>query len=186
MTLHATAVELERGLEGVRRAPKDFGPLQLIVRRPSPGDREILAEGRLDPATGLAGDGWSSRGRRRPPNADAQLTLMSARAAALVARSRDRWPLAGDQLYVDLDLSDENLPAGTRLAVGSAEIEITPPPHTGCKKFVRRFGLEAMLFVNSPEGRRLRLRGANARVVEAGTIAVGDRLRKLPREPMPL
>jgi MOSC domain-containing protein YiiM len=183
---HASAQELEGGLDDVRRAPKDLGRLELIGRRPCPGEREVLEEGRLDPETGLDGDGWSSRGRRRPPNVDAQLTLMSARVAALVARTRDRWPLAGDQLYVDLDLSEANVPAGTRLAVGSALIEITPPPHTGCKKFVQRFGLDAMLFVNSPEGRRLRLRGVNARVVRAGTIAVGDRLRKLPQEPMPL
>jgi MOSC domain-containing protein YiiM len=107
-----------------------------------------------------------------------QLNIMSARAAALVAQSRDRWALAGDQLYIDMDLSERNLPAGTRLALGSAVIEITAQPHTGCAKFVSRFGVEAMKFVNSATGRELNLRGVNARVVQAGTIRVGDIARK--------
>ena len=104
---------------------------------------------------------------------------MSSRAAALVAGDRERWPLAGDQLYVDLDLSDENLPPGTRLALGSAVLEVTDEPHTGCKKFTARFGLDAMVFVNSPVGRALNLRGINARVVESGTVRVGDAVTKL-------
>jgi MOSC domain-containing protein YiiM len=107
------------------------------------------------------------------------VTLMNARAAALVARTKDRWPLAGDQLYVDLDISEENLPTGTRLSLGSATLEISPVPHTGCKKFVERFGMEAMLFVNSETGRSLRLRGVNARVVEPGSVRVGDTVTKL-------
>jgi len=180
VSTHATVAELEAGLKLIRQAPHGEGPLQLIVRRPDVGEREVLGEGQLDLAEGLAGDGWSRRRGRRGPDPDAQLTLMGSRAAALVARTPERWALAGDQLYVDLDLSEENLPAGTRLAVGSAVIEITPPPHTGCKKFAERFGLDAMLFVNSPTGRALRLRGVNARVVEPGSIAVGDLVRKLP------
>ena len=104
---------------------------------------------------------------------------MSARAADLVGGTRERWALAGDQLYVDLDVSEANLPAGTRLAVGTAVTEISALPHTGCKKFVARFGLEAMLFVNAPDGRALRLRGVNARIVESGLVRPGDEIRKL-------
>ena len=100
---------------------------------------------------------------------------MNARAAALVAGDRERWPLAGDQLYVDLDLSGENLPPGTRLAIGSAVVEVTDEPHTGCKKFSARFGLDALEFVNSPEGRALNLRGINTRVVEPAPSASATR-----------
>jgi MOSC domain-containing protein YiiM len=105
---------------------------------------------------------------------------MNARVIALIAQDEDRWPLAGDQLFVDLDLSKTNLPAGTRLALGSAVIEVTAEPHTGCRKFVDRFGLDAMQFVNSEAGRRLQLRGINAKVVQGGTIRVGDLVRKIP------
>jgi hypothetical protein len=173
---HLTTAELEAGLDEIRRAPKDGGLLELIARRPLTGERELLDEGRLDLAEGLVGDRWSSRSDGRSPNPGTQLTLMSSRAAALVARARERWALAGDQLYVDLDVSEENLPPGTRLQIGSAVVEITPLPHTGCKKFVERFGMDAMLFVNSPLGRSLRLRGVNTKVVEPGTIRVGDRI----------
>jgi hypothetical protein len=143
----------------------------------------VLDGGVLDVAEGLVGDMWRRRGSRRTPDGSAnplaQLTLQNARLAALVAGERERWPLAGDQLYVDLDLSVDSLPPGTRLAVGSAVIEITPDPHTGCAKFSARFGSDALRFVNSPDGRALRLRGANARVVEAGSVRTGDAIRKL-------
>jgi len=176
---HRTAAELAAGLEHVRRAPAVSGLLESVVRRPQEGERETLDVAELDLVQGLVGDRWSRGRRGRAPDPDTQLTLMSARAADLVACSRERWALAGDQLYVDLDLSEANLPPGTRLAIGSAVVEISPQPHTGCKKFVSRFGLEAMLFVNSPEGRALRLRGANARVVEAGLVRPGDEVLKL-------
>jgi MOSC domain-containing protein YiiM len=177
---HLTVEELEAGLTQIRDAPADRGRVELVVRRPTEGERETLAEGELDLAAGLVGDRWSAgRSHGRPPNADTQLTLMSARAAGLVAGAPERWGLAGDQLYVDLDISEANLPTGTRLAVGSAVVEITAVPHTGCKKFVQRFGRAAMLFVNSPEGRALRLRGANARVVAAGLVRPGDEIRKV-------
>jgi MOSC domain-containing protein YiiM len=152
------------------------------VRRPAKGQREVLEEGRLDLVEGLVGDNWRTRGElatpKRLPNPDTQLTLMNARAAQLIAGSRERWALAGDQLYVDLDLSQANLPAGTRLAIGTALVEVTAEPHTGCKQFVGHFGMEAMLFVNSPEGRALCLRGINTRVVQAGVVRVGDRAAK--------
>jgi hypothetical protein len=180
---HLTKDELEQGLPHIRRAPANNGELQMIVRRPQIEAREVITEGVLDLAEGLAGDNWRVRGQQRTPpreaNPDAQLTLINARVAQLVAGSRERWPLAGDQLYVDLDLGLANLPAGTRLRVGEAVVEVTALPHTGCAKFVARFGSEAMDFVNSPDGRQLCLRGINARVISAGCIRVGDRVDKV-------
>ena len=176
------AATAETGLEVVRAAPRDQGTVELIVRRPAVDEREAVDEARLDLEDGLVGDGWRARGRsggRRPANPDAQITVMSSRAIALAAGDRDRWPLAGDQLYVDLHLSGDNLPPGTRLEVGSAVIEVTAEPHTGCKKFAARFGLETLDLFNSPEGRALNLRGINTRVVEPGTVRVGDVVRKL-------
>lgn len=181
MTAYATPGELAAGLEHIRGAPRSEGVVELVVRRPAEGDRELVDEAELHTEDGLVGDSWRSRGRSggRPSNTKAQITIMNARATALVAGERDRWPLAGDQLYVDLDLSGDNLPPGTRLAVGTAVLEVTDEPHTGCRKFRERFGLEALLFVNSPEGRELNLRGINTRIVEAGTVRVGDAVRKL-------
>jgi MOSC domain len=183
---HLTTAELEAGLEEIRRSPKDCGTLELIVRRPRVDEREVLSEGELHPTEGLVGDSWKARGSSRTHDGSAhpemQLNIMNARAVALVAQSRERWPLAGDQLYLDMDLSVENLPAGTRLSLGDALIEVTAPPHTGCKKFVSRFGLDAMKFVNSPVGRELNLRGINARVIRQGRIRVGDTAKKLARE----
>jgi len=180
---HVTMMELEAGLDHVRQAPKDGGRLELIVRRPAVGAREVLEVAELDTAAGLTGDTWVIRSSSRTPDGrrhpDMQLNVMNARAASLVARVRERWGLAGDQLYVDLDLSDENLPAWTKLAMGTAIIEVTDQPHTGCGKFVERFGVDAMKFVNSPVGRSLRLRGLNARVLQPGTVRVGDAVRKL-------
>jgi hypothetical protein len=176
---HFTTAELEDRLADARAAPADVGRLELVVRRPEEGEREELEAGELDLEHGLVGDRWSRGKRGRSPDPATQLTLMAARAAELVAGARERWALAGDQLYVDLDLSEANLPPGTRLAIGDAVVELSAEPHTGCKKFVARFGMEAMLFVNSPEGRALRLRGANARVVEPGVVRPGDEVRKL-------
>lgn len=179
---HLTMAELEIGLEEIRRSPKDEGVLEMIVRRPRADEREVLAEGELDPAEGLVGDSWRWRGSSRTADGaahpDMQLNVMNSRVISLLARGRERWPLAGDQLYLDLDLSEENLPAGARLRVGEAVIEVTAQPHTGCKKFVARFGADAMRFVNSAEGRRLRLRGLNARVIKGGVIRVGQAARK--------
>ena len=180
---HATATALEAGLDEIRAAPPALGTLELIVRRQAEDERELLSESVLDLEEGLVGDSWRARGSRRRPDGSAnplaQVTLMNARAIALIAGDRERWGLAGDQLYVDLDLGVENLPPGSRLAVGSAVLELSDEPHTGCAKFSRRFGSDALRFVNSPVGRSLRLRGANARVVEPGTVAVGDAVRKV-------
>jgi MOSC domain-containing protein YiiM len=180
---HLDTAALEDGLAEIRRAPRDAGTVELIVRRPAPETREVVTEAQLDPATGLVGDCWLQRGSRATEDgsahSDMQLTMMSTRAAALIARTYERWPLAGDQLYVDLDLSAANLPPGTLLEVGSATIEITDKPHTGCGKFVRRFGLDAMRFVNTQVGRELNLRGIYARIVTGGTVRSGDPIRKL-------
>jgi hypothetical protein len=180
---HLTTEELHAGLDHIRRSPKDEGMLELIVRRPAVNERELLARAELDPTQGLVGDTWNRRRSKSTPdgspNVEMQITVINSRAAALAARDKDRWPLAGDQLYVDLDLSQENLPAGTQLALGSAVIEVTAPPHLGCQKFVARFGAEAMKFFNSPLGRELRLRGLHARVIQAGQIRTGDLARKI-------
>jgi hypothetical protein len=180
---HANADDLERGLEEVRASPVERGTIELIVRRPAEGEREIVDEAELDLGEGLVGDSWRSRGSRRTPdgsaNPNAQVTLMNARVAALVAGEREHWALAGDQLYVDLDLSRGNLPPGTRLAVGAAVLEVTADPHTGCAKFSERFGSAAVRFVNAKPGRELNLRGVNARVVDPGVVRTGDPIAKL-------
>ena len=180
---HLTFAELEAGLDHISRSPADEGVLELIVRRPAVGDREVLTVGELDVETGLVGDTWSQRASARMkdglPHPDMQLNIMNARTIGLIATTKDRWPLAGDQLFIDLDLTPENLPPWTRLSIGSAVIEVTDQPHTGCAKFVQRFGVDAMKFVNSTIGRRYNLRGINARVVQSGTIRVGDVARKL-------
>jgi len=179
---HLTREEVEAGLDVIRAAPRDAGLLELIVRRPEVDEREVVDEAELDLDEGLVGDNWLARGRssgRKSASPDAQITMTSARAIALVAGSRDRWPLAGDQLYVDLDLSRDNLPPGTRLAIGTAELEVTAAPHTGCKKFASRFGLEALKVFDTEEGLALNLRGINTRIVVPGTVRAGDAVRKL-------
>ena len=179
--------ELEAGLPEILAAPKGEGVVAMIVRRPDVGEREVVESCELDMAEGLVGDNWRSRGSGQTTDGsahpDMQLNLMNSRVIALVARSEDRWALAGDQLFVDLDLSKENLPAGTRLEMGSAIVEVTAVPHLGCKKFVARFGLEAMKFVNSRRGKKLCLRGINAKVVKSGRVSTGDRVRRM--EPIP-
>ena len=184
----ATRAELEAGLDHIRDSPPDLGRVELIVRRPAENAREVLEEGEVHPDHGLVGDDWRVRPTTstpdRSPHPGKQVLLMNARVAGLVARHPDRWCLAGDQLYVDLDLSEANLPSGTRLAFGDRQqpaiLEISPEPHLGCHKFSARFGRDALRFVNSPVGRQLRLRGVNTRVVSAGTVRVGDTVRKLP------
>jgi hypothetical protein len=180
---HLTMAELEAGLDTIRQSPKDEGVITMIVRRPQVDAREVLEGGELDLVEGLVGDTWKVRGSNRTPDGlahpDMQLNIMNARVIALLAGEKDRWPLAGDQLFIDLDLSSENLPPGTRLALGSAVIEVTDQPHTGCKKFAARFGLDAIKLVNSPLGRQLQLRGVNAKVTRPGMIRVGDLVKKL-------
>jgi len=175
--------QLEAALAVIRASPTSVGLVELVVRRPGEGVREVLDEGMLDPTEGLVGDDWLTRAGRSVTEGDispdTQLTLMNSRVIASIAGDRERWALAGDQLYVDFDLSPENLPPGTRLEVGSALIEVTDELHAGCAKFTERFGSAAIRFVNSPSGRALRLRGMYARVVEPGVVRPGDAIRKL-------
>ena len=180
---HRTAAELVAGLETIRRSPRGTGRVELVVRRPAVGEREVVSVGRLDVEVGLVGDTWNQRSSTRTPDGsphpDMQLNIMSAAAVALIAGDRERWPLAGDQLYVDLDIGEDALPAWTKLRIGTAVIEITDQPHLGCAKFTQRFGLDAMRFVNSPEGKAVRARGVNARVVQAGDVRPGDEIAVL-------
>jgi hypothetical protein len=181
---HRTTDDLEAALDHIQAAPADLGRVDLVVRRPAEGEREVLAAGELDPAHGLVGDNWAQRRSSRTDDGsahpDMQLNVINARLATYVAVDPERRALAGDQLHLDLDLSVANLPPGTQLALGTAVIEVTEIPHTGCAKFVERFGRDAMRFVNSPRGRELRLRGLNAKVVVPGVVRPGDEVRKVP------
>jgi len=182
---HLSRERLEAGLDHVRESPQDGGRLVLLVRRPEVGQRELPEEAVLDQVTGLEGDNWLTRGSSGTPDGsahpDKQVTVINARLAKLVAGGTERMALAGDQLYLDLDLSVDNLPAGSLLAVGDAVLRVSEAPHTGCAKFIERFGTEAIRFVNSRIGRRLRLRGMNTRIVVPGTVRVGDLAVKKPR-----
>jgi MOSC domain-containing protein YiiM len=172
---HRTIAELEPHLDHLAASPKELGTVELLVCRPTKGTRRLLDEGELDTTVGLVGDSWSTR-THKPPHPDKQVTLMSSRMVRLLSSDPRLQALAGDQLYVDLDLSVENLPAGSRLEIGEAVVEVTAPPHAGCAIFVRHFGEEAMRFVNSRAGRALRLRGANGRVVTGGMVRPGDKV----------
>jgi len=182
-TKYLSLTELEMGLDHVRQSPKDEGAVKMIVRRPKDDEREIVEVAELDVEYGLIGDNWKARGSKHSldgsANPNAQITIMNSRLIELLAQNEERWPLAGDQFYVDMDLGDENIPPGTRLKIGTAMIEVSAEPHTGCKKFAMRYGTDAMKFVNSEEGKRLNLRGINVKVVEAGMVRVGDLARKI-------
>jgi MOSC domain-containing protein YiiM len=176
VTVYVESDRLEAGLSHVLASPSDLGTVELVVRRPAEGEREILDEGTVD-FPGLVGDRHTLRQDTHPGT---EITLMNARVVDLVADGdRERWPLAGDQLYVDFDLRHENLPPGTRLQIGSATLEVSEMPHTGCAKFTARFGSDATRFINAKPNRELRLRGLNARVITPGTVRPGDTIQKL-------
>jgi hypothetical protein len=187
MSQPLTMTELEAGLLELARSPKDRGILEMIVSRPAIDQRLVMERGELHLDVGLQGDNWLARGSQSTPDGsairDAQIAIMNSRVIQLLAQDRSRWSLAGDQIFVDMDLSEANLPAGQRLAIGMAVLEISARPHTGCEKFTSRFGLDAFRFVNSPEARRMRRRGVYARVIQAGTICVGNMVTKLNQEP---
>jgi hypothetical protein len=175
--------QLEAALDHIRESPKDNGVVDMIVRRPRVDNREVVDEAQFDVQQGLIGDSWIYRGSSKTadggPHPEMQITIMNSRVVDLVAQAKERWPLAGDQLFIEMDLGKANLPAGTRLSIGSAIIEVTEPPHLGCMKFVARFGADAMKFVNSPVGKELCMRGVHARVVQNGTVRTGDIARKI-------
>lgn len=183
MNTHFTTTELQAELAELGDSPRDNGTLEMIVCRTAEGERLVLERADLDPIEGLIGDNWQARGSKRTEDGsahpDMQITMMNSRVIQALAKDRDRWPLAGDQLFIDLDLSVDNLEPGQRIAIGTAVLEITDIPHTGCEKFTGRYGHDAIRFVNSPEGRHFRRRGIYARVVQAGTIRVGDKVSKI-------
>lgn len=180
---HLTTDQIEQGLGFVLQSPKDNAVIKLIVRRPRVEEREVIEIGELDLEVGLVGDCWKTRGSSRTTDGfghpEMQLTLMNSRIIDLIAQDKERWKLAGDQFFVDLDVSEENIPPGTRLAIGTAIIERTEIPNLGCKKFINRFGKDAMRFVNSDLGKSLNLRGINTKVIKPGIVKRGDVIVKI-------
>lgn len=183
MTEFRTLPHMETYLDVIREAPADEGTVAMIVSRPDTGTRELLEHGELHADYGLVGDNWHVRGDKHTADGKAdpgrQITLMNSRAIDAISDSRERWPEAGDQFFVDFDLSVENLPPGTHLGIGEAVVEVTDLPHLGCRKFGARFGKDANSFVNSDTGKSLNLRGINARVIKPGKVANGDVIRKI-------
>ena len=180
---HLSIDQLNAGLEEILRSPSDQGVLNLVVIRPATDQRQSLQQCQLSPELGVHGDNWADGcwlslpdGR---PDPDVQVAIMNSRAIDLIAQDAQRWKLAGDNLFVDLDLSDQNLVAGQRLSVGSVVLEVTSQAHNGCKKFAQRFGKDAVKFVNSPEGKRNHLRGIYAKIIQSGTVSVGDQISKI-------
>lgn len=178
MPEHPSLADLESALDHILASPSDGGNLEMIAARPAVGEREQLEEATLDDQQGLVGDNWKDRSSTRTPdgsaNPDAQLTIINSRLVDAVSGSKSRWELAGDQLVVDINLSHDNLPVGSRLQIGSAIVELTAEPHTGCVKFATRFGNAALRFVSGPVAMQQRRRGANAKIVKSGTVRVGD------------
>jgi len=183
MGSHLSETELLAGLEAIQNSPKDQGVLELIVIRPRENERVVLPECALSARLGAHGDMWADGCWKTlpdgSPHPDVQITLMNSRCVALLAQTKSRWPLAGDQLYVDMDLSSENLPVGQRLAIGTTILQITDTPHTGCGQFAERYGSAATKFINSPLGKRLHLRGIYAKVVADGLVKTGDSVTKI-------
>jgi len=175
---------LQNGFDHIKQSPSNHGILKLIVIRPQEDLRQVQEEGILDESQGLMGDNWAARGSTKTEDGSAhpemQINIMNSRAIDLITQEKDDWKTAGDQLFVDLNLNKDNVPPGTKLAIGDAELEVTPMPHTGCKKFAQRFGTDALKFISSPEGRQWQLRGINARVVKTGSIQKGDQVFKVP------
>ncbi|WP_419553484.1 MOSC domain-containing protein [Candidatus Poriferisodalis sp.] len=182
---HRSTGELEAALPHIREAPSGAGTIQLIVRRPGEDAREVLSEARINADEGIEGDTWNQRGTSLSadggPHPNMQITIMNSRVAAAIIGPIERWPLAGDQIYADLDISHEALPAGTQLSVGDAVLEVAVEPHAGCAKYAARFGREALRFVNTGEGPDLRLRGVNCRVIQPGTVRIGDSVSQIWR-----
>ena len=183
MIEHRSIADLENGLENIKKSPADNGMLYMIVVRTSKRERAVPWYCKLSPAFGVEGDHWSQGAWKSLPEGIpdpmVQVTIMNSRCLDLIATSKERWPLAGDNLIVDMDISTANLKPGQKVSIGSAVLEISDIPHTGCMKFRDRFGVEALKFVSSKEARELRLRGLFARVIKEGEISIGDRLKKI-------
>lgn len=179
---HRSLEELDMGIALIQQAPTHQGTVAMIVYRPQRDERVMIEEGQLTVEHGLVGDNWKARGNSHTVDGsahpDMQLTIMNVRAIAQIEPNRERWPLAGDQLFVDMDLSANNLPTGTRLVVGDAVLEITAEPHNGCRKFAERFGKDALRWVNAPATRHLNLRGIYAKVIRSGSICTGSLITK--------
>jgi MOSC domain-containing protein YiiM len=176
-TRHLPAEDLERAIARLPAAPTDAGHLRMVLRRLPDGSRERPARVRLTPEQGVPGDGWT---RRPPRNPEAQLAVIRSDVAEIVANGQSL-DLFGDNLFVDLDVSATNLPAGTRLQVGAALVEVTPFPHNGCAKFSARFGLDALRCVQAAPTRPQNRRGIYWKVVEAGDAGVGNTIQVLTR-----
>ena len=170
-----TLADLEASWQQTEKSPQDMGAVEMIVRRPKPEEREELQGAAFTAQAGLAGDDWL----RRSADPDAQITMMNSRVIQLLSGDRSRWSLAGDQLFVDLDISQDNLPAGTRLQIGEVVMEVSSLPHTGCTKFARRFGGAARKWTGTDQGQRERRRGVYTKVIVDGEIRLGDRIKKL-------
>ncbi len=181
--VNLTFDELMGAWADIDPSPTESGTVEMIVRRPETESREHIQEGELSTVDGLVGDNWLARGSSSTPDGsahpEAQITLMSTRIIDIIAQDKDNWDLAGDQFFVDFDLSMDNLPTGSKIQVGSAILEISEKPHTGCAKFAKRYGASARKFVMTDEGKQARLRGVNARVIQAGTVKVNDIIKKL-------
>lgn len=175
--------QLESYLGIIREAPSDEGVVEMIVARPKTNTRKILKQAEIHQEQGLVGDNWQARGDKHSADGSAdpgrQLTIMNSRVIDAITGSPERWPEAGDQLFVDFDLDEKNVPIGSHIAIGDAVVEVTPIPHLGCSKFSARFGRDATEFVNSVEGKTLKLRGINARVIKPGSVSQGSVVRKL-------
>jgi MOSC domain-containing protein YiiM len=178
--LYGSRESLDARLPELRKLGSEEGTLELIVVRPTEGERELPSTAELTIEDGLVGDRWVPRfDANGNVQRGTQLTIASTHLLALIAE-RERWPLSGDNLLVDIGLDQESLPAGSRLAIGdTVVVQISKEPHTGCAKFSARFGSDALRFINSPEGRELRLRGLNAHVIVPGTISTGDTVRRV-------
>ena len=176
--IHLPLEELGLGLPHVMSAPSDEGSVEMLVVRPEENQRLTPASAQVSASLGLHGDHWSIGKYRNQP--DIQIAIINSRLLDLVSGGdRERWASAGDNIVADLDLSHANLVPGQKLEAGSAVLEITDTPHAGCKKFASRFGADALRFVNIGQGTELRLRGVYARVLQDGSISVGDRIHKL-------
>ncbi len=185
--MHITTTGIEKRMDWVLAAPADVGRVEMLVVRPAVNQRESLDQVMFSAQQGVFGDNWLASCWKKLPGGESdpqvQVAIMNARMIEVLTRDKTRWPLAGDQLFVDFDLSVNNLAVGDRLQVGAAVLEITAEPHRGCGKFKRRFGMAALAMVNSAQGDARRLRGVYARIVSAGEVRVGDGVRKINQLP---